>query len=323
MTYTATEAWKELFDQLGVFKTLSPMEAKVANRERLLYSPVFGQCYFDRDPVSWEISNKLQEFLELVEGDQEKASQLLIDLVPRKGNKNIVNCKMVLDRLRYYARTKYLTPLDRVAIFNVFSNTADMLSKAMGPPEPLEYTVSMMCCGIAQDLIYPTEQNLRLETILNSIKHGTALSWIMFLVRVILMDHYKINVGQLFKRVVLNEQELTQIQEVALTRIRESLDQLYKSSDPVDIFICWYELSEDKEQVKNWVDKHIQEDENLVHFTKAFMSIDIFKGALQWRVQKSDLENFVDIDNHEKRLRELVRSNCKLKETATFLLKAF
>ena len=320
---TATEASKYIFEQYGLFTKLSTEEAEIASRERRLYSPLYQHCYFDNNPVSWKISKNVEEFLKFAVSEPVKASQLLIDLVPRKGRKNIVNCKQVLELLRSYGSKQYLTCSHRKAIFDVLSNTADQLSKAMGPREPFEYTVTTMCCAAAREIIYQVEGDLRLNAILEGIEHGSAFSWLMYFVRMVLMEHQKINVGRMMKWIVLSDYELEEIRKAALKRIISSTDQIYEAAEPNYIFICWYELSEDKTPLLRWVDKHIETDTNLVNFTGAFRMICISEGALRWKVQTKDLEKFVNIDTHKLRLRKVMEKNSDLSRSAKVLLSEF
>ena len=320
---TETEAWKSIFKEYGFFTSLSPDEAKTANREKRLNSPLFQQCYFEQNPVSWKISEKLHNFLELAEIEPTKASKILIDLVQNDEGKSDVNCKQVLERLWSYARQQYLTDSDRSAIFDIFSKTADQLSLAMGPPEPLEFSITMMCCAIAQDIVYPIEKNLRVKTILKGIEDGSAFSWLMFFVRVTMMQHGKINQGRLTEKIVLSDMELVQIQESALNRITSSLGKVYESSDPKFVFICWHELSEDKTKVLAWVNQHTQDDHNLILFTNAFRAICIGKKTLQWRIQKDALEKFVNIEEHKAHLERVAKDNCELQKSAQILLSEF
>ena len=320
---TATEARKNILEQHGLSTKLSPEEAKVVDRQRRLSTTVFRPCYFENNPMSWKIANNVYEFLELADSEPTKASQLLIDLCPREGSKNIVNCKQVLERLRSYAQRQYLTCSDRKAVFDVLSQTADHLSKAMGPREPFECTVTLMCCKVAQEIIYRVEGDLRLNAILEGIEHGSAFSWLMYFVRMILMEHQKINVRRMMKWIVLSDLELEEIRKAALKRIISSTDQIYESAEPNYIFISWHELSEDKTQLLRWVDKHIETDVNLVNFTGAFRAICISEGALRWKVQDRDLEKFVNIDTHKLRLRKVMEQNSDLSRSAKILLSEF
>lgn len=318
-----THAWKTIFKELGLFANLSSDEAKTANRERRFNSPLFQQCYFENNPVSWEISEKLQVFLELAENDPLKATQILIDLVSQEDSKSIINCKQVLERLWSYARLQYLTNSDRSSVFEVLSLSADKLSKAMGPPEPLEFSIIMMCCAVAQDIVYPIEENLRIRTILRNIKHGPAFSWLMFFVRVVMMRHGKINQGRLSKKIVLSDTDLAQIQITALERITSSLDNVYESSDPKFVFICWHELVEDKNIVLTWVNQHTQNDHNLIRFTNAFRTICADKNGLHWRIHKDALGMFVNIEDRKTQLEKIAKENSDLHKSALVLLNEF
>ena len=315
-----TRMLKEIFRLYGLDKKLSTAEVKHANKKRLASSPLYRECYFDKNPVSWEIANKLQSFLESIESDPENASKILIDLAPQEGNEAIINSKHVLGRLRSYAKLSYLTTTERIRIFEVLSNSADELSKSFGPPEPMDCTIAMSCFWAVQESIAQINSNVRISTILKRIENGSAFSWLMYFVHHIMKEHNNFERRWVFRRIRYNDSELTKIRSAALDRINSSLSDIYQSSDPLYIFRCWYDLSDDKKQLLDWVEKHIQSNYNLVNFTRAFRVIGIGgKSRLIWKLHKHDLGKFVDIAVHRKRLSRVADGDSDLQEPAEIM----
>jgi len=131
---------------------------------------------------------------------------------------------------------------------------------------------------IITKLLERLQQPQRFEILRDAISNGKAISTIAWEVRALGIEHgkYESQGTKPEEERLINEQQLKELQELALQKVREAVEQDSLLQAPqlrTTIFYLWQHLS-DRNEICQWVQRIIQEDKKLVQLIENFHKYD-------------------------------------------------
>jgi hypothetical protein len=244
------------------------------------------------------------------------------------GSKTIASggneAERLLDRLRADAKGQELSNDQRIALFSVLADSIDDLSETVGPPDFWQGSVFTKAAWLGKELLAGVNSDQRLDTILEAIQQGRALSWLMYLVRDEMFDHGRIGDRKRESDVLLNSDQLDSLCDAAIARLKHESESggLLVVHDPIYPMLTWRDIvgNEDK-SLQKFIRKVRKTDDTLVTFVEKFAQIVRSTGGDYWRIDRKLLSDFFGYDELEKKLSAISGRETSLSERASEILQ--
>ena len=214
---------------------------------------------------------------------------------------------------------------DRISLFRVLIDTVDEMTllKKGGIIDN-----GTIIADAATWATKPILQNLpiekRIEQIVQALRHGKAVSWLVSLMRRFMYEHNEVQNSLEAKDFWLIKDEIEIIKKVTFDRIQVEVNSnFYRLVEPKYLFLFWRDVGTDvqRAELSNWVDWHIEDDEKFLAFVSMFSGAIYLDDKKVWRVYTGSLPKYIDLGTVRSRLEKIIEQDNFHKERAEKLVQ--
>lgn len=274
--------------------------------------PVYFRLSVSRDSISEE---EMREWLSLAD-DPDSFGQRLLELADQERRDGTTRARIAVDRLDDYAQEElpdgYVLPV----IDGIFRVGSDLLASMEGAKGMYDFGSDIRVGRVLVTLLRRLREEERLDTLERIISDGGSASLAENLTVVVGQQHGEFGADPSpERRRLLDEDGLDQFKQIVLSRIRELAtdNSLLEEPELWSILGLWQRLSEEEEEVRDWVEAAVDEsDEALVRVLEAAkrvvrsQTMGSYSFTEQPRLDPQKLEPYLDPDEIVDRARDLV-----------------
>ncbi|MBD2127445.1 P-loop NTPase fold protein [Microcoleus sp. ZQ-A2] len=234
--------------------------------------------YFRLTLTEDEFSDTEAKALLALTNDAKAFGENLIELANQKRKDGTTQARVSLERLEDY--TEQEIPANNIpSIVQALFDVGDQLLRPEDEPQGMfDFSNDIRIGRIISQLLRRLDEQARFEMLKEAMSNGNALSIIVREVVTLGQEQGKYEADESIpeEEWLIGEQHLKKLEEVALKRLRDaaqqnSLLQVPKLPEKLYYWQSWA----GEEEVKQWVEKIIENDEGLVNLLEKFLQKDI------------------------------------------------
>jgi len=233
--------------------------------------------YFRLTLTEDEFSDTEAKALLALTNDAKAFGENLIELANQKRKDGTTQARVSLERIEDY--TEQEIPANNIpSIVQALFDVGDQLLRPEDEPQGMfDFSNDIRIGRIISQLLRRLDEQARFEMLKEAMSNGNALSIIVREVVTLGQEQGKYEADESIpeEEWLIGEQHLKELEEIALKRLRDaaqqnSLLQAPKLPEQLHYWQSWA----GKEEVKQWVEKIIDNDEGLVNFLEKFLQKD-------------------------------------------------
>ena len=233
--------------------------------------------YFRLTLTEDEFSDTEAKALLALTNDAKAFGENLIELANQKRKDGTTQARVSLERIEDY--TEQEIPGNNIpSIVQALFDVGDYLLRPEDEPQGMfDFSNDIRIGRIISQLLRRLDEQARFEMLKEAMSNGNALSIIVREVVTLGQEQGKYEADESIpeEEWLIGEQHLKELEEIALKRLRDaaqqnSLLQAPKLPEQLHYWQSWA----GKEEVKQWVEKIIDNDEGLVNFLEKFLQKD-------------------------------------------------
>ena len=270
--------------------------------------------YFRLTLTEDEFSDTEAKALLALTNDAKAFGENLIELANQKRKDGTTQARVSLERLEDY--TEQEIPADNIpSIVQALFDVGDQLLRPEDEPQGMfDFSNDIRIGRIISQLLRRLDEQARFEMLKEAMSNGNALSIIVREVVTLGQEQGKYEADESIpeEEWLIGEQHLKELEEIALKRLRDaaqqnSLLQAPKLPEQLHYWQSWA----GEEEVKQWVEKIIENDEGLVNFLEKFLQKDFSEYGSDeiqktgYRLDPECLESYLDLSLIADRVRSL------------------
>src|SRR5919199_111776 len=234
--------------------------------------------YFRLTLTEVEFSDTEAKALLALANDAKAFGENLIELANQKRKDGTTQARVSLERLENY--TEQEIPADNIpSIVQALFDVGDQLLRPEDEPQGMfDFSNDIRIGRIISQLLRRLDEQARFEMLKQAMSNGNALSIIVREVATLGQEQGKYGADESIpeEEWLIGEQHLKELEEIALKRLRDAAQQnsLLQVPKLPEQLLYWQSWA-GEEEVKQWVEKIIENDEGLVNFLEKFLQKDV------------------------------------------------
>ena len=209
---------------------------------------------------------------------------------------------------------------ERISIFKVLIDAVDeMTSLQKGGIIDNGTVISYAANHVTKPILQNLPIKKRIEQIVYALRNGKAVSWLVSLMRRFMYEHNEVKNSKEIKDYWLIKDEIEIVKKVTFDRIQAEINSnFYRLVEPKYLFLFWRDVGSDvqRSELGNWVNSHIESDENFLAFVSMFSGAVYLDGKKVWRVYTGSLPDYIDLGTVRSRLEKIIEQNSLHKDRA-------
>ena len=275
--------------------------------------------------------SEVKAFLKIAVTDKEKAVEILIlnSVINSRHEKSM--SYELLANLNYGTEISDIKKKERISLVEVIADSVDEMAKLSGSFEAKIYNIFYASDSITVRLLRSLTPKKRWKLLLKILENGKSTSWLVYFARQIIVDHDEKSSKMTNFLPWLDQDQLKTIREVTDRKLRTILRQdFYSSSDPLQFFLFWINIGNEKEKsaLREWVRTRTTENSEFVRFVEMFTGrASLYNGSFpleEIRIGFIDtVGTIINIDKIVSRLQEISKQNDQVGRMSLDLLRTF
>ena len=277
-----------------------------------LGSPYHYRFYFAlTGPKSVMPDKKFNDLLELAQSDVNQLTTCLTSEMDKHYGSGKISFEHILDRLDNKC-ISHLNEDQLVGIVIALSGMMDIAMTKENKNPKSSYSIDRFADKIVKDCLRQLDKinsNKQSQTVLQIARDGKAINWLIGrFFRSQLFRHGRVgNEAESPDRWEISEEVLNNAIDILKERVnKEATKSLIPDLPKISVYLYgWMEITNNKKQVTDWVEKYSTTDEGFLNLLDHFRQWTMINGEVCYPLYKSDVIRFFDWDETQARLERL------------------